>query len=258
MLVSAILGSIGSVDVSPCNSLTSERSGMDSQPIATDLGSSRYETTPTQDRFDRAYLLQRFVGKNRRVLELGCSTGYISRLLKQLGCSVVGIELDAAAAQLAAGICDQVFVADLNGNTWSQRIEGQFDVVLMGDVLEHLVHPDQVLRSARPFLLPGGEIVVSLPNVVHWSQRIKTLFGHFNYQPIGLLDHTHLRFFTARSARALIENSGYRIVDFHPIIGGHLSSRFRFLWQVLANVRPNLFGYQLLFRAQPVDRLKQP
>jgi len=255
--VSAILGS-SSVDVSPCNSKSSERSGMNSQPVANDLGSSRYETTPTQDRFDRAYLLQRFVGKNRRVLELGCSTGYISRLLKQLGCSVVGIELDAAAAQLAAGICDQVFIADLNGITWSQQIEGQFDVVLMGDVLEHLVHPDQVLRSARQFLLPGGDVVVSLPNVVHWSQRIKTLFGHFNYQLTGLLDYTHLRFFTACSARALIENSGYRIVDFHPIIGGHLSSRFRFLWQVLANVRPTLFAYQLLFRAQPVDQLKQP
>lgn len=231
---------------------------MESQAIASDLGSSRYETTPRQDRFDRAYLLQKFVGKNRRVLELGCSTGYISRLLKQHGCSVVGIELDTAAAKLAAGICDRVVIADLNNNTWGQPIDGRFDVVLMGDVLEHLVHPDQVLRGVCQFLLPGGEVVVSLPNVVHWSQRINTLFGRFNYQPTGLLDHTHVRFFTVRSARALIENSGYRIVDFHPIIGGHLSSRFRFLWQVMANIRPNLFGFQLLFRAQPADRVNEP
>jgi len=230
---------------------------MESQTIATDLGSSRYETTPRRDRFDRAYLLQRFVGKDRRVLELGCSTGYISRLLKQHGCSVVGIELDTAAAKLAAGICDQVVVADLNGNAWAQPIKGRFDVVLMGDVLEHLVHPDQVLRSACPLLLPGGEVIVSLPNVVHWTQRIETLFGRFKYQPFGLLDYTHLRFFTVDSARTLIESSGYRIVDFHPIIGGHLSSRCRFLWQIMAKIWPNLFGYQLLFRAQPVNGLKE-
>ena len=224
---------------------------MKSQTIATDLSSSRYETTPRQDRFDRAYLLQRFVGKNRRVLEFGCSTGYISRLLKQHGCSVVGVELDGEAAELAASVCDQVLVVDLNSNTWSQPVKGQFDSVLMGDVLEHLVCPDQVLRSVRPFLLPDGEVIISLPNIVHWTQRIKILFGQFNYQPTGLLDETHLRFFTLRSARALIENSGYRIVDFHPIIGGHLSSHFRFLWQALANIWPNLFGYQLLFRIRP-------
>jgi len=222
--------------------------------IFLDMSSSRYETVPRDDRYDRAHLLQEFVGKNCRVLELGCSTGYISRLLKQNGCRVVGIESDRSAAHLAASICDQVILADLNGSEWTEQLEEQFDVVLMGDVLEHLVHPDQVLRTARKLLVPGGVVVVSLPNIVHWSQRMKTLVGRFNYQSVGLLDHTHLRFFTVRTALALIENSGYRILDFHPIIGGRFSTRFRFFWQALANLRPNLFGFQLLFRARPVDQ----
>jgi 2-polyprenyl-3-methyl-5-hydroxy-6-metoxy-1,4-benzoquinol methylase len=218
------------------------------------LGSSRYETALRDDRFDRAHLLQKFVGEHRRVLELGCSTGYISRLLKQCGCRVVGIECDPVAAHSAASVCDQVILADLNGNAWTEHLEERFDVVLMGDVLEHLLHPDEVLRSVRQLLLPGGVIIVSLPNVVYWSQRLKTLFGKFDYQSIGLLDYTHLRFFTLRSAVALIENSGYRIVEFHPIIGGRFCSRFRLLWQGLANLRPSLFGYQLLFRAQPREQ----
>jgi SAM-dependent methyltransferase len=228
-----------------------------SQSICSDpslaCGSSRYETVPRNDRFDRAHLLQKFVGKNRRVLEMGCSTGYVSRLLKQSGCHVVGIECDGVAAHAAASICDQVVLADLNGSTWTEQLAERFDVVLMGDVLEHLLYPDEVLRRVRKLLLPGGVIVVSLPNVVHWSQRLKTLFGRFDYQSMGLLDRTHLRFFTLRSALALIENSGYRIVEFRPIIGGRFISRFRLLWQGLANLRPGLFGYQFLFRAQPLE-----
>jgi SAM-dependent methyltransferase len=217
-------------------------------------GSSRYETAPRNDCFDRAHLLQKFVGKNRRVLEMGCSTGYISRLLKQSGCHVVGIECDGVAAHSAASICDQVILADLNGSAWIEQLEEQFDVVLMGDVLEHLIQPDEVLRTVRQLLLPGGVVIISLPNIVHWSQRLKTLLGRFDYQSVGLLDYTHLRFFTVRTALALIENSGYRIVDFHPIIGGRFTTRFRFFWQGLANLRPNLFGFQLLFRAYPNDQ----
>jgi SAM-dependent methyltransferase len=218
------------------------------------MGSSRYETVPRDDRFDRAHLLQKFVGSNCRVLELGCSTGYISRLLKQSGCRVVGVESDRSAAHSAASICDKVILADLNGSAWTEQLEEQFDVVLMGDVLEHLVQPDAVLRTVRQLLLPGGVVIISLPNIVHWSQRLKTLLGRFDYQSVGLLDYTHLRFFTVRTAMALIENSGYRIVDFHPIIGGRFSTRFRFFWQGLANLRPNLFGFQLLFRAYPIDQ----
>ena len=221
------------------------------------MGSSRYETVPKDDRYDRAHLLQKFVGKDRSVLELGCSTGYISRLLKQSGCRVVGVESDRSAARSAASICDQVILADLNGSEWTERLEERFDVVLMGDVLEHLLHPDQVLKRARQLLMPGGVVIVSLPNIVHWSQRLKTLLGRFDYQSVGLLDHTHLRFFTVRTARALIENSGYRIVDFHPIVGGRFSSRFRFFWQCLANLRPHLFGFQLLFRASPLGQEMQ-
>lgn len=216
------------------------------------LSSSRYETVPRRDRFDRSYLLQKFVGRSRNVLELGCSTGYISRLLKQYDCRVVGIEMDRDAAYSASSICDRVLVADLNTDEWMEQVKETFDVVLMGDVLEHLVHPDRVLTNVRSVLAPGGEIVVSLPNLVHWSQRLKTLLGQFSYQSTGLLDHTHLRFFTARTARHLIEKSGYSIVKFYPIIGGPFTGNLRPFWQLLARLRPNLFGFQLLFRAQPV------
>jgi 2-polyprenyl-3-methyl-5-hydroxy-6-metoxy-1,4-benzoquinol methylase len=141
---------------------------------------------------------------------------------------------------------------DLADATWDSRLStGAFDVVLMGDVLEHLANPGKVLNRVRPLLRESGYLVISLPNALHWVTRLGFLSGHFEYTSFGTLDFTHLRFFTAESATELIEESGYRVSQFHPAIGGRLSGRFRPVWQQLANMLPGLFAYQLLFRAEP-------
>ena len=215
------------------------------------LAADRYECAPREDRFDRGRLISEFVGANRRVLELGCSTGFVSRLLKQNGCHVTGVEYDLHAIEKASRICDEVVWADLNQPSWGGSLRETFDVVLMGDVLEHLLFPEQALEQAQALLSEGGSIVISLPNIAHWTARAKIMTGHFDYQKTGLLDYTHVRFFTLRSARALIENSGYRITRFQAVIGGRLSDHFRPLWQRAANLWPTLCGYQLLFRAEP-------
>ncbi len=168
---------------------------------------------------------------------------------------MTGVEVDPVAAERASAICNRVIVMDLNDSNWVNQIQERFEVVLMGDVLEHLVHPEKVLQNVARLLADNGFVVVSLPNVVHWTQRVKILFGRFEYQPVGLLDATHLRFFNLKSARALIERSGYEVLDFHPIIGGRLTSSFRAGWQMLAHAFPNLFGYQFLFRAKPFRSL---
>jgi SAM-dependent methyltransferase len=217
------------------------------------LNSTRYEGIPVNDRYDRAILISRMVGPNRRVLELGCSTGFISKLLKQSGCHVVGLDVDPLAAKVAATICDRVMLTDLSSPEWPGDLDQKFDVIVMGDVLEHLVAPQVVLRNVRPLLDPDGYIVVSLPNVVHWTQRLKILLGQFRYQSTGLLDFTHLRFFDLRTARVLLTECGFEIVKFQPLIGGRLSAKMRPLWQALANCLPNLFGYQFLFKAQPQE-----
>ncbi len=214
--------------------------------------SSRYESIPRNDRYDRSRLILEFVGPNRRVLELGCSTGFFSQWLRQTGCCVTGVEIDPVAAEQASAICNRVIIADLNDDAWTSQIHERFDVVLMGDVLEHLVHPETVLRSAARMLTPTGVVVVSLPNVVHWTVRLKILLGKFDYQAVGLLDATHLRFFNLPGAKSLIETSGYEVLAFHPVIGGRMSFSFRASWQLLAHLFPNLFGYQFLFRARPV------
>ena len=216
--------------------------------------SSRYEPEEEAlyDKHSRNWILVNWVGMGKRVLEVGCSTGYMSRLMQERHCIVTGIEQDAQAAAHARDYCQQVHVLDLNSSDWIKEVQAKtFDVVLLGDVLEHLIDPRTVLHKFREVLDPAGSVVISLPNVVFWQTRLKILLGRFDYQSCGTLDHTHLRFFTLKTARALIESAGYRIVHFHPTLGGRMSGHVRPLWQVLARLMPGLFGFQFLFEAKP-------
>src|SRR5208282_1768654 len=147
--------------------------------------------------------------------------------------------------------CQTVHVLDLNSPDWVANLpEREFDVVLFADVLEHLIDPAQVMRQVQSLLHTHSTLVISLPNVVHWITRIRILLGQFDYQPWGTLDHTHLRFFTNKTARELIESSGYRIVRFHPAVPLERHEPARVLWQWLANTVPGLFAYQLLFQVE--------
>jgi 2-polyprenyl-3-methyl-5-hydroxy-6-metoxy-1,4-benzoquinol methylase len=209
-----------------------------------------YEQQP--DAYSRTWILLEWVGFGKRVLELGCSTGFMSKYLTQKrGCSVVGIEIDPAAAAQAEKSCLEVLVRDLGARDWINGLPKKaFDVVLMGDVLEHLAEPAALLVQIQPLLDSNAILVISLPNIVHWITRFKILLGHFEYELGGTLDHTHLRFYTPKTARELIESAGYRITKFHPAFGGRLSGHARPVWQWLAHRFPGLFAFQLLFEAK--------
>ena len=228
--------------------------GIAGRTIGLSKASSRYEPPESAmrgDAYDRNRILLDWVGNGKRVLEVGCSTGFMSRLMVERNCIVTGIEVDAEAAGRARRYCENVHVLDLNRCDWIKDIHDKaFDVVLLGDVLEHLVDPACVLGQIAEVLTTEGSLVISLPNVVHWQTRLKILMGQFDYQPWGALDHTHLRFFTLKTARELIESAGYRIIRFHPAFGGRMSGHARPVWQVLARAMPGFFAYQFLFEAR--------
>jgi 2-polyprenyl-3-methyl-5-hydroxy-6-metoxy-1,4-benzoquinol methylase len=217
-----------------------------------ELSSARYEKYEPEDRFHRNTLLLRHVGGEKNVLELGCSTGYVTRRLLEQKCTVTAVESDLEAARIAADTGATVLSRDLNCAAWTQGLRPDFDVVLMGDVLEHLIYPIKTLQQVRPLLRTGGYAVICLPNVAHWLTRLQIALGQFNYQPTGTLDATHLRFFTLSSARQMIEAAGFSLQRFDPIIGGRMSGHLRPAWHLLAHLSPGLFSYQLLISAQPV------
>ncbi len=154
--------------------------------------------------------MARFVGHDKYVVDFGCATGYFAQLLTQKGCTVVGVEINPNAAKIAEQYCEKVIVADLDFISLADILPFQtFDVVVFGDTLEHLRDPWRILEETKSLLKPDGYVVVSIPNVAHGAVRLALLQGRFEYEKYGLLDNTHLRFFTRRTLDQLFEQTGY-------------------------------------------------
>jgi 2-polyprenyl-3-methyl-5-hydroxy-6-metoxy-1,4-benzoquinol methylase len=164
-----------------------------------------------------------------RVLEVGCGEGGFGSRLKELrGCEVWGVEVDAAAAARASLRLDRVICGDV-GQLMSKVPEHHFDAIVFNDVLEHLVDPWAVVRVARSRLDDGGVVVSSIPNIRHYPTMARLLLRKaWEYEDSGILDRTHLRFFTEKSVRLMYERLGYDILrheGVNPVPGRRLAYR---------------------------------
>lgn len=179
---------------------------------------SRYEAPvdPSAANNAHAFMLD-MIGWNRTVLELGAAAGHITRALNDHGCRVTAVEYDPVAAVDLKQFAAEVIVGDLNDPNLFDAIPTQFDAILAGDVLEHLISPQQVLSRAARLLLPGGQVVVSLPHVGHVDVRLSLLQGRFEYKELGLLDATHLRFFTLETVKDLVKQAGMVMTDLRRV-----------------------------------------
>lgn len=186
------------------------------------------------------------------VLDVGCWNGTLgSVLIRESGAVVDGIERDAeqARAALANGY-RAVQVADLNREVPDVG-DYSYDFILFGDVLEHLVHPEIVLAAISQRLKPGGRIIVSLPNIAFAGNRLSHLFGRWDYRDYGILDRTHLRFFTKRTMARLVEGAGLRVRRVEGYVGLH-----KYPWIVREPLRflgrtwPSLFAIQIVLNAE--------
>ena len=147
------------------------------------------------------------------LLDIGCGRGQLASAARGLSYRVTGVESHPAALAVAQDRVDKLLPVDLTDqNGISAALDGQnFDIILFADVLEHTLDPLSVLLFYLRFLKPGGRIVVSLPNIACWDRRLALLFGHFDYTDAGIMDRTHLRFFTFRTAQALLREAGLAI-----------------------------------------------
>jgi SAM-dependent methyltransferase len=145
-----------------------------------------------------------------RVLDAGCGFATTSARIQTLGNEVTGIEESAVACEVASKRLSRVVQADLQQADLGDET---FDVLIFADVLEHVPWPVGVLRNYLRWLAPGGSVIVSLPNVGLWSVRFAHLFGRWEYEETGVLDRTHLRFFTRKSARWLLGECGLTPVE---------------------------------------------
>ena len=199
------------------------------------------------------------VGQAKRVLDVGCSTGYLARILRGNGNMVSGVEIDPDAAEQARPSLGKLVIGDIESMDFTEHFEeASFDVVVFADVLEHVRDPAAVLRRVSGLLAPGGSLVLSIPNVAHGSVRLALLEGRFEYRPLGLLDDTHLRFFTRSSLDAMLASAGFRATEVRrttadaftteiPLAEDHFSA------EVVDRVRadPESLTYQFVLRAVP-------
>jgi O-antigen biosynthesis protein len=157
-------------------------------------------------------LIVELIGRDKQVLDVGTATGYLAETLKKRGCEITGIEIDPDAARLAERHCQKVIVGDVETLDLREELETEyFDVIVLGDVLEHLKEPLRSLKRLKAFLKSGGYVVASIPNVAHGSVRLALMQGEFRYGSLGLLDATHLRFFTRESVERLFNDAGLLI-----------------------------------------------
>jgi 2-polyprenyl-3-methyl-5-hydroxy-6-metoxy-1,4-benzoquinol methylase len=175
------------------------------------------------------------VGSGKRVLELGSGPGSITRLLKENQCQITALELDPKAIEIVSAYCENVYSCDLNESEWPSTLSStdRFQVIVAADVLEHLYDPWTTLGKLRSFLAENGYVVISLPHVGHNAVVACLLNGDFEYQPWGLLDKTHIRFFSIQNIQKLFNDAGFKIIESDFVVKTPEQTEFAQRWRQL-------------------------
>lgn len=203
------------------------------------------------------------IGFNKKILEIGCSSGYMTEYMQNvLNCRVTGIELDEAAAARAQEFCEKMIVADVENLDFKGLFGDEtFDVIIMADVLEHLKDPESLLKKINSYIAQDGFVLISIPNGAHGSISLNALDGNWNYRPMGLMDETHLRFFDRDSFNRLLETSGFFISVIDRVIVHPRDTEFKTSWDTyprevtayIEKVNPEFQTYQFVIKAYPAS-----
>jgi 2-polyprenyl-3-methyl-5-hydroxy-6-metoxy-1,4-benzoquinol methylase len=205
----------------------------------------------------------RLVGQRKRVLEIGCGPGSITRILAQQGqCRVTGLELDPEAIKKVSPYCEVIMQADLNSSEWPSLFNDveKFDVVVAADVLEHLYDPWKALQRMATFINVNGYLVVSLPHVGHAAVMSCLINGDFEYRNWGLLDRTHIRFFGLKNIEDLFSQANLKIIEASYVTKTPEETEFSAGWSKLSSTLQDALMsskhaavYQVVVKAVPID-----
>ena len=199
----------------------------------------------------------------KTILEFGPGPATMTRHLKRMGETLVVVEADPGFAAQCRNYADTVIEGDIEDPaTWDKLLSlgHRYDRVIFSDVLEHLKDPWAVLKRVREILSPNGTVLASIPNVAHWSIRAGLFIGRFNYVEEGLLDRTHIRFFTLKTVRELFARSGYKVTRMDATVRNDFFFPFQIVGALLVAkpieilikwLFPNLVDYQFIIEASP-------
>src|SRR5258706_5746007 len=171
-------------------------------------GGPHYSGELASSRFGTHRMIASRVARGERVLDVGAGEGALSLALKEKGCTVVCLEVDPG--QVAAAKAKGLEVHLRNIEREGVEDLGAFDIIVCADVLEHLLDPAAALKKLKGALAPGGRLLTSIPTVAFYGVRLRLLAGRWDYTDTGILDRTHLRFYTRATAKRLPEDAGFK------------------------------------------------
>ncbi len=180
-------------------------------------------------------------------LDVGCGAGEVGRSIKERASArVFGVDVSQGAVDEARRVLDGAWVCDVAAEKTlpQEALMQTYDAVILSEVLEHLLLPEDLLRSLRSLGVP---IIITVPNVLFWKNRLRILMGHFEYTETGLMDRGHIHFFSWQGLQTAISESGYRV----DAVAHHVPTRGTAL---LGSWFPGLFAYQFIVRIIPNER----
>jgi 2-polyprenyl-3-methyl-5-hydroxy-6-metoxy-1,4-benzoquinol methylase len=210
----------------------------------------------------------RMVGQKKRVLEIGCGPGSITKILaRQRQCRVTGLDYDLDAIKRVAPYCEGIVQADLNSADWPRLLDDaeQFDVLVAADVLEHLYDPWRTLREMISLIKPDGYLVISLPHVAYAGVVSCLIDADFEYRDRGLLDRTHIRWFGLKNIETLFAQANLKIVEAKYVFKAPERTEFKASWAKLSRttqeaLRSNVHAevYQVVVKDAPTSSPGDP
>lgn len=166
-----------------------------------------YDSSKNWDKFDPKWAVLGAIHTGENVLDVGCSYGDLGSQLKNKKCAVDGVEMYEPAIKEAQKVLDNVYPMNLNDMATMNNITKKYSVITFMDVLEHCIEPAKVLEGFKSKLSSDGRVYVSVPNIANFRERWAMMMGRFNYEKYGVMDETHVRFFTKETALKLVESS---------------------------------------------------
>lgn len=166
----------------------------------------KYGLSPTQQE------ILKVVGQNKTILEIGASTGYMTRAFLENGCTVDVVEENIEAVSKIPQKARHIFGKSIEDKKVYRLLGRDYEFIVMADVLEHLVKPEEALKNLTKIATSSTKLLVSLPNVACWAMRKQLFFkGDFEYQDNGLLDKTHLHFYTVNTLTKVLTDNGWKV-----------------------------------------------
>lgn len=185
--------------------------------------------------------------KGKKVLDIGCGNGRLGEELKKYGAIVHGCDISKSALEKAKTVLDKIIYLDVEFANWTE-VGGNYDLIIVSELIEHLFQPAVFLNKIKKYLSNDGELIITTPNFLMWTLRLRMLVGQFEYHKTGFWDESHIHFYTYNSLKKELSTNGFYITEenhiYHPKV-----PRF------IAKLRPQLFAYQMIVKAKKKNRV---